>query len=426
MSSGPIVRGLPAPAGLGTPPLQVAVCVLIALAALGSVLSPPVANIAVAASLILTLISTSARARVLAVAAEPLGRGALALFAVMTLAMLWAAVPWSARLSAWWNWRTLLVLLLAAAAFGDVRWKERFCLALVAAISLGAIVSFGMWFAHATIDPGFPGVLFRNHVTQSMALATAVLLAATLAWQRDRALGARVALAAGALVCLANLAMISAGRSGQVALVVAAASGAWLLWRGHRRWQALLAVLVLAALLVAVSPRLQQRFRLIAQEAPTLDCAGPENSTGLRLLLWRTTAALIGAHPWMGYGVGGFTPAFQTQVQQQMQGHEFTGWCARPVHDPHNQFLRVTVEAGLLGLLAFFGLIAGAARQRASQPYRSCALALLMAWCTTSLFNSHFQTFNEGHLIALLLGVLLAPETAQAASASNTAARTSS
>ena len=56
-------------------------------------------------------------------------------------------------------------------------------------------------------------------------------------------------------------------------------------------------------------------------------------------------------------------------------------------------------------------------------------LALLAAWCTTSLFNSHFQTFNEGHLIALLLGALLAPASVQGetqlASAPSTALRTS-
>jgi hypothetical protein len=33
---------------------------------------------------------------------------------------------------------------------------------------------------------------------------------------------------------------------------------------------------------------------------------------------------------------------------------------------------------------------------------------LLAAWCVNSLFSSHFQTFNEGHLIVLLLGVFLA------------------
>jgi O-antigen ligase len=122
-------------------------------------------------------------------------------------------------------------------------------------------------------------------------------------------------------------------------------------------------------------------------------------------------------------------PAYAGEVRNQIGDQSLQNWCARPAHDPHNQYLRVTVEAGVLGLLAFLGLIVGAARQPAAQPYRSCGLALLAAWSVTSLFNSHFQTFNEGHLIALLLGALLAPDVpdeAQAASAPSTARRTSS
>ncbi|HWY72140.1 MAG TPA: O-antigen ligase family protein [Burkholderiaceae bacterium] len=404
------------------------------VAAIGSFTSPPLANVGVALALVLALASGPMRARLGVVAAQPLGRAALILFAVMTLAMTWAAVPWPARLAAWWNWRTMLLIVLTAAAFDDWRWKERFCLALIGTASLGAIASFAMWPARVTFDPGFPGTLFRNHVTQSMALAVGVLLAAMLVAQPGRSDRLRWLLAAAALVCLANLVLITAGRSGQVALAVAAVSGAMLMLTGRRRWQAVLAVLVLAAGLTAASPALQQRFGKIAQEAPSLDCSSPEeSSTALRLLLWRTTGALIRAHPWLGYGVGGFTPAFEGEVRSHVGGQPLVGWCARPVHDPHNQFLRVTVEAGVLGLVAFLGLIAGAARQPARQPYRGCALALLAAWCTTSLFNSHFQTFNEGHLIALLLGALLAPDHANEqpqdqapASAPNTAKRTSS
>jgi O-antigen ligase len=238
-----------------------------------------------------------------------------------------------------------------------------------------------------------------------------VLIAAVLAAQRGRSVRARWLLAGAALVCLANLVVVAAGRSGQIALAVAAVSAALLMLTGRRRWQAVLALLALAAGLAAASPALQQRFRLVAQEASAVDCDSPaENSTAIRLLLWRTTGALIRAHPWFGYGVGGFTPAYESEVRSQLRGQPLTGWCARPAHDPHNQFLRVTVEAGVLGLLAFLGLSVGAVRQRAMQPYRGCALALLAAWYTTSLFSSHFQTFNEGHLIALLLGALLAPE----------------
>ena len=405
--------------------LPAAVCIALTLASVGAFLSPPLANIAIALALVLALASAPLRARLLVVARQPLGSAALILLAVMTLAMTWAQAPWPMRLAAWWNWRTMLLIVLAAAAFGDARWKRRYCIWLLAAATAGATVSFAMWAAHRTIEEGYPGTVFRNHVTQSMALTAAIVLAAGLATQTVPA-RRRWIMGAAALVCLANLALISAGRSGQVALLVAALASALLMLKGRQRALALFAVPALAVVVALASPVLQNRFGLVAREASSLDCAGPENSTGLRLLLWRTTADLIRERPWFGYGVGGFTPAYEDQVAAHLRGQENTGWCARPAHDPHNQFLRVTVEAGVLGLAAFIGLIAGAARQRASPPYRACAIALLAAWCTTSLFNSHFQTFNEGHMIALLLGVLLAPEPDQAANAASTASRTSS
>jgi O-antigen ligase len=339
-------------------------------------------------------------------------------------------VPWKARFDAWWNWRTMLLIVLTAAAFGDRRWKERFCLAVIAAVAIGAVASFAARAAGVTREAGSPGTVFLNHVTQSMALAVGILLAALLAAQRKRSPQSRALLAAAALVSLANLVLITAGRSGDVALGVAALSAVLMTLRGARRWYGVLVLLVLGVGLTAASPDLQQRFAKVAQEAPTLDCSGPaESSTALRLLLWRTTGALIRVHPWLGYGVGGFMPAYAGEVRNQIGDQSLQNWCARPAHDPHNQYLRVTVEAGVLGLLAFLGLIVGAARQPAAQPYRSCGLALLAAWSVTSLFNSHFQTFNEGHLIALLLGALLAPDVpdeAQAASAPSTARRTSS
>ena len=56
----------------------------------------------------------------------------------------------------------------------------------------------------------------------------------------------------------------------------------------------------------------------------------------------------------------------------------------------------------------------GRSRHPSAPPFRTLGLALLAGWCATSLFSSHFQTFNEGHLIALLLGVFLAVPAAQA------------
>jgi O-antigen ligase len=80
-----------------------------------------------------------------------------------------------------------------------------------------------------------------------------------------------------------------------------------------------------------------------------------------------------------------------------------------PTHDPHNQFLKIAAEHGLLGLAVFLALLAAAFRQRgAPPPYRLLGLGVLAAWCATSLFNSHFSTFAEGRFIWLWLGACLA------------------
>jgi O-antigen ligase len=80
-----------------------------------------------------------------------------------------------------------------------------------------------------------------------------------------------------------------------------------------------------------------------------------------------------------------------------------------PSHDPHNQFLKIAAEHGLLGLLIFLALLVSAFRQRgAPPPYRLLGLGVLAAWCASSLFNSHFSTFAEGRFIWLWLGACLA------------------
>ena len=63
-------------------------------------------------------------------------------------------------------------------------------------------------------------------------------------------------------------------------------------------------------------------------------------------------------------------------------------------------------------MLAFVFMLVAALMQPAAEPWRSVACSMLLAWCATSMLSSHFQTFNEGHLIAIFLGAFLAPAAA--------------
>jgi membrane associated rhomboid family serine protease len=80
-----------------------------------------------------------------------------------------------------------------------------------------------------------------------------------------------------------------------------------------------------------------------------------------------------------------------------------------PTVDPHNQYLFFLAEQGIFGLIAFFAFIGAALLDRGDGTRaRVVAVALLLAWCATSLLSSHFKTFSEGHLLTLFLGAMLA------------------
>jgi O-antigen ligase len=220
----------------------------------------------------------------------------------------------------------------------------------------------------------------------------------------------RLILAACSLLLVANIATVTFGRSGYVVLL--AGFGALLLnrlmsFRGGRRRDTVLALLaagvVVAAL--AASPTVAQRMTQAVHEMRDYRQAEEVTSMGIRMAFWKNTVTLIQERPLLGYGTGAFAPAYARLVAGK------AGVLNSTTGDPHNQFLKSAAENGLGGLGLFLVFLGAAFRQPASQPYRLLGLGALVAWCGTSLFSSHFSTFNEGTLIYLWLGMLLAGDT---------------
>jgi O-antigen ligase len=406
------------------------------LAAFGSVSSPPAANIFAFLALLAYAGTPQAWPRLQAAARRPLGLGLLVLLATLAAAMLWAeGVPWGQRFASWWSWRPLVLLLVGSALYDEAPARDRFAFAMVVLLALGAIGSFVLNAFPGLMALEERGILLRNHVTQGMGFVVGILLAALLVL--PRAAGPASGSASGStlgpamrrlcigsiLLFLLNLGTITSGRSPYVALLVAAMVVAAGLLPGRTRWIALLWVPVLGAALLAASPLVRERFGAVYSEAGTVDTSPVATSSGIRIVIWKTTRELIARHPLLGVGMGGYPAAYAGLVAERVPGD--ADWrTALVVKDTHNEYLHVMVEAGVPGLLAFFLFVAGALRQRAPPPYRVFGWALLGAWLATSLFNSHFQTFAEAHLLGLVLGVLLAaaPQDDLASSASASAA----
>ena len=393
------------------------------LSAVGCFTSPPLTNIGAALGVISLFFIPGAWSAVRAAAARPVGASVLLLLAIMALAMFWSDAPWARRFAEWWSWRPLLLLLLLTPLFGAQQAKDRFAIALVGVLALCAAASF---VALLLPDPVFidqPGVILRNHTTQGMAFVVGSVLAAMLAWGRPVSPQLRLFLFGALALFVANLVLVTTGRSAHVAILVAGAFCAISLAKTRWRWWVAAGVLLFGLAILASSTMVRDRFAKGFEEIGTANTVTTETAIGSRVVIWNITRDLIARHPLLGYGMGGFAPAYSQEIQRR---HD-SAWRAQ-VEDPQNEYLRVLVDAGIPGLLAFVVFLLAVLRQNAQAPYRGAARALLFAWLSTSVFNSHFQTFAEAHLLALVLGVLLASEDAPYRSSScvATAAATSS
>jgi len=363
------------------------------------------------AVLLISLLVSGRTLRVSRVAlSQPLGIAVAVFFAVLIAGMWYGDAGWPQRAASLWSWRKPAYLLILLGLFGQTDWKRRFVWALIATAGVGVIASFAAWaIGYAPKVATEPGVLLQNHSTQGMFFALAALCCA-IVMPLERSPRVRWALAGLGILLVSNIVFVAPGRSGYLALVpIAAVAGVRLL--GWRRLP--LVVVGLAAVSVlayTASPQVRERIALGVAEIETHRDSETLTSMGFRMNAWENTVALVRARPLFGYGTGSFGKVYSERVKLR-----YEDWRGEPATDPHNQYLMVLTENGVVGLLAFLAVIVLAVREgvRASDSYRWIALGALVAWTLTSLFNSHFRTFPEGHLIALVLGAMLAAPPSQ-------------
>lgn len=77
------------------------------------------------------------------------------------------------------------------------------------------------------------------------------------------------------------------------------------------------------------------------------------SQNGSRIELWKTALKMIKAHPLLGVGNGNYA----TKYDKYYTGYKDISYKAHGQFHPHNIFLKVQSEIGVMGTLAFIGLI---------------------------------------------------------------------
>jgi O-antigen ligase len=215
-------------------------------------------------------------------------------------------------------------------------------------------------------------------------------------------------------LALGNILFMVQGRTGYAVLIVLLA---WFVWRSADRYlaqnarrlgvkQALVVLFALGGIVLAgyaASPRLQDRVHTtLAEYQAWAPYHGKMTSTGQRLDWYYATTRIVADSPLLGVGTGGFPVAFERKV---------VGRDIVMTHNPHNEYLMITVQTGVLGLALLLFLFYTLWRSAALLPNafeQDAGRGLVLAYMVNCSLNSALLDHADGLLFSFMTAALFA------------------
>ena len=346
---------------------------------------------------------------------HPVARTAWLLFGMLAIGMSYGATPLHVAAGTLGKYIDLAFIPLFMLLLSDDTTRLRAQYAFLAAMCLTLALSFLLgsgwlpvqhWMSSYAL-PDNP-VVFHSHIAQNNMMAFAVFLA-LLRLRAAASLQARAGWGLFALLGAINVLFMVQGRTGYLILL---ALLAWFAWStlargkklGSRHAAALLLMLaVLAATAYQLSPRLHDRVEMLVSEFQAWQPnQGKDTSTGQRLDFYYNTLQIVQQHPLSGVGTGGFPAAFA----QQVQGTE-----ALATHNPHNEYLMIAAQTGIVGLALLLYLFYTLWRTAPRLPgafEQDAARGLVLAYLLNCTFNSALMDHSDGLFFAFMTAVLFA------------------
>ena len=235
---------------------------------------------------------------------------------------------------------------------------------------------YGVVKTHGT---GFGSFTNRNHYTGLMEMLMPFGLVISISLSVPPSL--RLLSSFGSLVMLASI-FASGSRGGILAVIIALIVFVFYYWR-HERTSMAVRTTIVAAVLSLVFIGFFSYERVASRSVM-------EATDSIRLQIARDSLRLVADHPLLGSGLGTFTA-----VYPQVRTFPINLF----VNAAHNDYVQLTVETGLLGMLcaaAFLFLVFQNALQRiqrARQSWFSAVTLAAMIGCIALLVHSLFD-FN--------------------------------
>ena len=340
---------------------------------------------------------------------NPITWAVLTFLAFLAVSSLWAHVPGRVSLAEISKYRKLLFLLLFMALFWQEEvWKERLLTVLFASLFALSVLCFGVALGVPglpAMDPWQGAIVLKNHIAQGILLSLLIVLGCRWVYYGDR-LWRRVWGGTGVVTALISVFYLANGRTGYVCAAVALVlSVFWLVKSWKLKSAMVLAAVVVVAAVGFTSDRIQKRFEMVGEDVTQFEQGNSDTSSGLRLSFWQQSFEMVKKSPMWGIGAGAWRHEYRLGV-----GEPETKDNIKETGNPHNEYLNVVSQTGVIGFLLFVWFLWQAFR--AGLKLRADDRCLLMGFggmfLVGCLFNSLIFNFTEGNAFVLMLGVLLA------------------
>lgn len=188
--------------------------------------------------------------------------------------------------------------------------------------------------------------------------------------------------------------MFSISRTGYLIWIALAAT---YVWQQHRDYflKFIFLLPIAIALVVGFSSSTRERLAKVGVEYEKLQQGQLNTSMGERLSFWFGSYRIIKANPVFGVGLGNFSDSYQPLQKE---------FALPDTDNPHNEFLNISVQTGLIGLGMFLLALALFTIQTTNTPILA---GHIVAFATGCMLNSWMMDFIEGTFFFILSALLL-------------------
>jgi O-antigen ligase len=328
---------------------------------------------------------------------NPIAAWSLLVFFCFIVGTGYSSVPYHEAFSILMKYRELLFIPVLCSFLTTERYRCWAWRAVVIASVLTLLISYLMDNGILAIKIGGPS--FKSRITHSIFISFFAFFCAHKAYDGQRYAKLYWILF---LLCMYNLFFIVEGRTGQLIAVLL------VLLFGVQRFakQVLLPTVLVMAVLFALFLTFSDKATRINEGLAGTQAylqSHPEKteaSMGFRFAYWKYSLKLIAEKPLLGHGTGSFEKEFQRVASSE----------SFVTKNPHNEFLMMGVQLGLLGLSVYLGFLASQYHYARKLPDKEKRLAqgVLLSLIVTSLFNSPFLDHTEGHWFASMIALCFA------------------